>query len=197
MKVLLAIPFLAALAISGASAAEADACDLAVDPTSPDAMVAALMPKSQAQIEACAARGIRFSSMGADSPAPKAAPSEPNGFAALSLPILFPTGSAEIQPTALPIVDGLGKALANPALNPYRFRIEGHTDTVGDAASNLDLSRRRAQTVTRYLVTRFGLDAHRLEPVGFGSDRPAVPTPPETAQAKNRRVQVVNIGKAP
>jgi OmpA-OmpF porin, OOP family len=195
MKVLFAIPLLGFLALGGAQAAEPADCSLSVDSASPDAMVAALTPKSHEQIEACAARGIRFSRMPQGDAAGHAAPAEPNGFAAVSLPILFRTGSAQIQPAALPIVNGLGKALASPALQPYRFRIEGHTDTVGDPARNRTLSERRAQAVTHYLVAQFRLDPHRLEPVGFGADRLAVQTPPETAEAKNRRVQVVNIGK--
>jgi outer membrane protein OmpA-like peptidoglycan-associated protein len=205
MKALFAIPLLGVLAAGGAQAAGPADCSLSVEGTSPDAMVAALMPKSEAQIEACAARGIRFARMpqgetageAAGKKAGLAAPAEPNGFAALSLPILFATGSAQIQPAALPIVDGLGKALASPALQPYRFRIEGHTDTVGDLARNRVLSERRAQAVTHYLVLQFKLDPHRLEPVGYGADQLAVPTPPETAEARNRRVQVVNIGTRP
>jgi outer membrane protein OmpA-like peptidoglycan-associated protein len=195
MKILFAIPVLVSLAVTGARAADPADCRLSVDTASADAMVAALTPKSQAQIEACAARGIRFSHIGPGGTAAPAAPLEANGFAALSLPILFATGSAENQPAALPIVNGLGKALTNPALEPYRFRIEGHTDTVGDTALNRELSRRRAQTVARYLIGQFKLDPLRLEPVGYGADRPAVPTPPATAEAKNRRVQVVNVGK--
>ncbi|PPQ32313.1 hypothetical protein, partial [Rhodopila globiformis] len=63
MKVLFAIPLLGVLAAGGAQAAGPADCSLSVEGTSPDAMVAALMPKSQAQIDACAARGIRFARM--------------------------------------------------------------------------------------------------------------------------------------
>jgi outer membrane protein OmpA-like peptidoglycan-associated protein len=183
------------LLVTGARAAQPDACDPVVGSNNPDAMIAALVPKSQAQIEACAARGIRYASPAAAGAPAKAAPPEANGYAALSLPILFATGSAEISPDTRPIVDGLGKALASAALEPYRFRIEGHTDTTGSAAHNRDLSRRRAMAVTNYLVVQLKIDPARLETAGFGFDRPAVATPPGTAEPRNRRVQIVNIGR--
>ena len=88
----------------------------------------------------------------------------------------------------------LGQALASPALAPYRFRIEGHTDTVGDDAMNRDLSQRRAEAVRAYLMGRYGVAPERLEAVGLGESQLLIPTPDNRPEARNRRVQVLNIG---
>jgi outer membrane protein OmpA-like peptidoglycan-associated protein len=88
----------------------------------------------------------------------------------------------------------LGKALTSNALVGYRFRIEGHTDTVGSKENNRELSERRAAAVVAYIGQKFGIDASRLVPIGLGSDQLLVPTADQTPEARNRRVQIVNIG---
>ncbi len=73
--------------------------------------------------------------------------------------------------------------------NPnYTLEIEGHTDNTGDAAKNMDLSQRRANTIKKYLVTK-GIDEKRLTAQGFGDTRPLVPNDSEENKAKNRRVE--------
>jgi len=74
-----------------------------------------------------------------------------------------------------------------------RLRIEGHTDGAGDAAYNRDLSRRRAQSVKAYLVTRFGIASARLETQGYGPDRPIASNATAEGRALNRRVEVVRL----
>jgi OmpA-OmpF porin, OOP family len=130
-----------------------------------------------------ATRGIRIGVQ----PAAAAAP-------AVSLNVLFATGSAELTPEAIQTLDDLGNALTNPALSSYRFRVEGHTDTVGGRDYNRALSDRRALAVAEYLAGRFHVDRARLEPVGMGQDGLLVPTPDQTPEPRNRRVLVVNIG---
>lgn len=81
-----------------------------------------------------------------------------------------------------------GEALKLPALAERRFIIEGHTDSVGSRAFNLDLSHRRAQAVADYL-TAMGVTPTRLKVVGYGFDRPL---DGRTAQAEeNRRVEAL------
>lgn len=111
-----------------------------------------------------------------------------------SLLVRFASGSAELTPEAERGLTILGRALASSELAAYRFRIEGHTDTVGDAALNQALSERRAAAVRGFLTSRFGVDAARLEAVGLGESQPDVTTPDETAEPRNRRVRVVNLG---
>ncbi|MFC7538271.1 OmpA family protein [Siccirubricoccus deserti] len=106
----------------------------------------------------------------------------------------FATGSANLTPAAERTLETLGRALTSNDLQQFRFRIEGHTDTMGDAEVNRTLSERRALTVRDFLVTRFGVAAARLEPVGLGEAQPLVATGDEVAEARNRRVQIVNIG---
>ncbi len=150
-------------------------------------------------------RGIR--PIGPSVPADTAAPTTPRrrGQArdsvqtasetpSVSLTVDFETNSAELTPDAVHTLDHLGEALASPTLSKYRFRIEGHTDTVGTAAANKALSERRSQAVAAYIEKYFHVSPGRLVPVGMGEAGLLVPTPPQTAEIRNRRVQVVNIG---
>ena len=122
---------------------------------------------------------------------PTAAPK--SGLPTLSLIVPFASGSSELMPSAIPTLQKLGAALTSPDLAQGHFRIEGHTDTVGTIEYNHDLSMRRAETVANYLEKNFGIQADRLQMVGLGFDQPAVATPPETPEPRNRRVQIVNL----
>lgn len=106
--------------------------------------------------------------------------------------IYFNQGEATIQRVSYPVLDGIVKVLNDrPAL---KIRVEGHTDSKGDARGNERLSLRRAQSVVRYLVSR-GIEPERLEAVGFGESRPTAPneTPDggdnPLGRAKNRRTE--------
>jgi OOP family OmpA-OmpF porin len=136
-------------------------------------------------------RGIKMVSPGAGSTAPtNAAEAAPS----VSLSVEFATDSADLTPQARQTLDQLGGALASSDLANFRFRIEGHTDTVGSPAYNKALSQRRAAAVATYLEQKFGITPARLEAVGYGVEGLLVPTPPQTANAQNRRVKVVNLG---
>ena len=106
----------------------------------------------------------------------------------------FVSGSAELTPSARHALDTLGHALTSPTLASFRFRIEGHTDTVGTEATNQALSEQRAQTAAAYLEEHYKIDQSRLDAVGRGQTDLAVDTPPQTPEARNRRVKVVNLG---
>lgn len=102
--------------------------------------------------------------------------------------VLFATGSAEIQGGTN---DNLQK-LVN-FLNQYpdrRVQIEGHTDNVGSASFNQNLSRQRAESVRRFLVER-GIDSSRLSVSGFGFERPVAGNDTATGRQQNRRVEVI------
>jgi outer membrane protein OmpA-like peptidoglycan-associated protein len=83
----------------------------------------------------------------------------------------------------------------NPALE--RVRIEGHTDDVGRDARNLELSRRRAGSVARWLSDH-GVAKERLQAWGCGEARPLVPNDDDEARQKNRRVEfhILSAGEA-
>jgi OOP family OmpA-OmpF porin len=126
----------------------------------------------------------------AASTAPAAATEAPS----VSLSVQFASGSVDLTPQARDTLDQLGKALSSSDLAQYRFRIEGHTDTVGSADYNKALSQQRADAVAAYLESKFGVKSARLQAVGMGEQGLVVPTPPNTPNDKNRRVAVVNLG---
>ena len=118
----------------------------------------------------------------------------PAGAPSVNLTVDFATGSATLTPQARQTLDQLGKALSSQDLGKYRFRIEGHTDTVGSPAANLTLSQQRAKAVATYLEHTYAIAPARLQAIGMGEQGLLVPTPPQTPNAANRRVEVVNLG---
>lgn len=109
-----------------------------------------------------------------------------SGTAALSLPVRFEFGSADILPTARPQLDALAEGIK--LLPPgRRIVIEGHTDATGGDEYNLELSRQRARAVKDYLVRVHGIDAQRLRDIGLGKRSPIAGADPYGAE--NRRVQ--------
>ena len=74
---------------------------------------------------------------------------------------------------------------------PVKVKIIGHTDSDGDDAKNLELSQRRAQSVKNELVSKFGIDASRIETEGAGETTPVAPNDTPANKALNRRVEFV------
>lgn len=111
---------------------------------------------------------------------------------AVSLQLTFAFNSNQLSAQAKHTLDNLGKALQGEELRGNRFRVEGHTDSKGSDAYNQRLSERRAQSVARYLVSRFGIEPRRLQSVGKGETELLDPNDPENPE--NRRVQIVNLG---
>jgi OOP family OmpA-OmpF porin len=112
----------------------------------------------------------------------------------VNLTVEFATGSADLTPAATRTLDELGRALTSAALSGYRFRIEGHTDTVGARDYNKTLSDQRAASVLDYLAAHWKVDRSKVETVGMGEDGLLVQTGPNVAEPRNRRVTVINIG---
>ena len=69
-----------------------------------------------------------------------------------------------------------------------RIELSGHTDAVGSHDSNVDLSQRRAKAVKLYLVDS-GIDSSRIEPQGFGPDKPIADNETTAGRAENRRIE--------
>ena len=105
--------------------------------------------------------------------------------------IYFDSGSDRIRPESAPTLKEIG-ALVNDHTD-LRLGIEGHTDNVGVAAANLDLSKRRAEAVKAYLVGTLHVDATRLEATGLGSAKPAQPNSTAEGRQTNRRVELVKL----
>lgn len=109
----------------------------------------------------------------------------------IDLEINFDYNSADISPKSLPSVQALGRALSNPDLKGSTFVVAGHTDAAGGEAYNQDLSERRADSIKRYLVGKFGVAGTDLVTVGYGKTKLKDPANP--LAEVNRRVQVVNM----
>jgi OOP family OmpA-OmpF porin len=66
--------------------------------------------------------------------------------------------------------------------------IEGHTDNIGAVDYNRGLSQRRADSVRKALIEKFGIESARLTAKGYGPDRPVAGNDTAAGRAKNRRV---------
>lgn len=101
--------------------------------------------------------------------------------------IQFDTGKDTLKKQSFPVLDQVAKILSEHQ-ELKKIRVEGHTDNVGSASYNKDLSQRRAASVVRYLVGK-GISRARLEPQGFGFERPVASNATALGRAKNRRVE--------
>lgn len=105
-----------------------------------------------------------------------------------NLLLAFDYNSDQMTPSAEAKARTFAQALLTPELKDKRFLIEGHTDSRGKRDLNVDLSRRRAQSVADFLIAQ-GVESGRVEVKGVGPDEPL---PGHTAAAEaNRRVEAV------
>ncbi|TAE65633.1 MAG: OmpA family protein, partial [Bacteroidetes bacterium] len=71
----------------------------------------------------------------------------------------------------------------------YKLEISGHTDNVGIAATNLQLSKDRANAIKNFLIKK-GIPANRLIAQGFGQTKPIADNKTDKGRQKNRRVEM-------
>jgi outer membrane protein OmpA-like peptidoglycan-associated protein len=107
----------------------------------------------------------------------------------LSGSVLFTSGSATLLAGAQAKLNDVADALTKQDPES-KMVVEGYTDSQGSAASNQDLSQRRAQSVRDYLVSR-GIAADRITGQGFGPGRPVADNASAEGRANNRRVEIV------
>lgn len=105
--------------------------------------------------------------------------------------IYFAFASANLRAESDDTLVQLAQALK--AFPSWRFRIEGHTDAIGSDASNLTLSKSRAEAVRGALVSRFGVPASQLTTEGYGEQRPRQTNDTDVGRARNRRVELVRV----
>ncbi len=103
--------------------------------------------------------------------------------------ILFASGSDKIQGESTPTLKEIGDMLTRHA--DLKLLIEGHTDNVGDSASNQALSERRAAAVKQYLVTTYKVASSRLSTKGYGDTKPIDTNATAEGRQNNRRVELV------
>jgi outer membrane protein OmpA-like peptidoglycan-associated protein len=102
--------------------------------------------------------------------------------------VLFAFDRAALQPQDKEQLDQLvGRA---GGLKRYFIAIEGYTDPTGDAAYNLELSKRRAEAVVQYLAGERDVDFNRIHTIGLGEQKLADTAASRDARARNRRVEV-------
>jgi outer membrane protein OmpA-like peptidoglycan-associated protein len=105
--------------------------------------------------------------------------------------IYFDTAKSELKPESDAALGEIAKLLKeHPALKVF---IVGHTDMMGDPATNMRLSQARAQSIVNALVARNAVAGSRLTPFGAGSYAPVATNKTEEGRAKNRRVELVEI----
>jgi OOP family OmpA-OmpF porin len=105
--------------------------------------------------------------------------------------ILFDSGSDRIRPESTPTLKEIGQMLKDHA--DLKLLIEGHTDNVGDDASNQTLSEKRANAVRDHLISNYGIEAARLQAKGFGETKPVGSNDTPEGRQNNRRVELVKI----
>jgi outer membrane protein OmpA-like peptidoglycan-associated protein len=104
--------------------------------------------------------------------------------------IQFETGKSAILPDSEATLDQVKQLLdSRPDL---KLRVEGHTDNVGNRATNQKLSQERANAVVNWLVAH-GVDKSRLAAQGFADTKPVDDNGTEEGRAKNRRVELAKM----
>jgi len=119
---------------------------------------------------------------------PPAEEPEPEGFVLEG--VLFESGSATIQEQSHERLDRVVEYMTYR--RSARIRIAGHTDNVGNPQRNQQLSEQRAQSVRQYLIDH-GIDADRVEAVGYGDAQPVAPNDTDEGRAQNRRIEAMEI----
>lgn len=101
--------------------------------------------------------------------------------------ILFDTGKASLKPESTRVFVDIIRILDQYPNS--RFTVEGHTDSVGSNSLNQRLSEERANSVRDFLINE-GIDASRLEAVGYGEERPIATNNTRAGRTQNRRVEI-------
>lgn len=104
--------------------------------------------------------------------------------------VLFESNSATIQTESHERLERVVEYMTHMANS--RIRVSGHTDNVGNARRNRQLSEERAQAVREYIVTH-GIAGDRVEAVGYGDEWPVAPNDTEEGRAQNRRIEAVEL----
>jgi OmpA-OmpF porin, OOP family len=100
----------------------------------------------------------------------------------------FGFDKANLTSKAKDALDEMANGL--PQAKNYIIVVDGNTDSIGSAAYNYELSRRRADAVVNYLAAKYNVPAHKFYLIGLGEDKPASEDKGAKARAENRRVDV-------
>jgi outer membrane protein OmpA-like peptidoglycan-associated protein/tetratricopeptide (TPR) repeat protein len=104
--------------------------------------------------------------------------------------VFFEFDRADIKPESeVELLEVVRLLQAHPK---WKVEVQGHTDSVGTAMYNQQLSQRRAEAVRQFLIQR-GIKAERIQARGYGSSRPIAPNTTEEGRALNRRTEILFI----
>ncbi|WP_310620496.1 OmpA family protein [Flexibacterium corallicola] len=102
--------------------------------------------------------------------------------------ITFGVDQVALSPRAMQVLTSV--ALVGKKFDRTRLNVVGHTDNTGSAQHNLELSQRRAQVVSAYLMNQ-GIAPQRLSSVGYGMTNPIASNNTAAGRAANRRVEII------
>ncbi|NDV17899.1 OmpA family protein [Pseudodesulfovibrio sp. JC047] len=108
----------------------------------------------------------------------------------VDLNIQFDFDKISIQQKSYPLLDALSETLTSPELRGRHLIVGGHSDASGNAAYNQTLSKKRAEAVKTYLVTKGRVNPALIETIGYGQSRPLNQGKTPEEQRQNRRVEI-------
>ena len=101
----------------------------------------------------------------------------------------FKFGQTKLPDTAKQKIDEMVAQMKQDPKNIY-LEIEGHTDNVGDKATNERIGLARADAVKRYLYEQYQVPLHKMNVISYGKDKPVAPNKTKAGRAQNRRVVI-------
>ena len=104
--------------------------------------------------------------------------------------ITFGFNSSDVNAQFYPVLDKVAATLVE--YNQTTVNVVGHTDSIGSDSYNMELSRKRADSVARYLQSR-GVEWNRLVVSGAGKSQPVASNDTEAGRAENRRVEITLV----
>lgn len=107
--------------------------------------------------------------------------------------VYFEFDKSDIKPESYPVLDGAARTIRTvfEGNATVKIEVQGHTDSKGSDAYNLNLSNERAGSVKQYLVLNHNLNPDRLLARGYGESRPVASNDSDEGRARNRRVEFV------
>jgi outer membrane protein OmpA-like peptidoglycan-associated protein len=102
----------------------------------------------------------------------------------------FKSDSAKLSAEAMAALDAFAARLKSENKNVF-IEIQGHTDSRGDAATNLRIGEARAEAVRRYLNMKGGIPLHRMAAISYGESEPVASNKNREGRSQNRRVVLV------
>ncbi|MFV1986102.1 MAG: OmpA family protein [Gemmatimonadota bacterium] len=103
--------------------------------------------------------------------------------------LTFASGSDEVDDSMAPLLTKVERVLLE--FSDATIRVEGHTDSQGNADRNRALSQSRAIAIRDYLLSRVPISSSRMEATGHGEDRPIARNDTEEGRARNRRIEII------